>query len=287
MNDQPKNDITTVDTTEIDLLALLKLLLSKVWIIFISMVLCGVIAYTGSIFAIAPKYTATAMMYVNNNSISVGAGTFTFSSSQLSAAKSLLDVYVIILRSRTTLEEAIEEADLPYTYTQLREIVSAGSVSGTEIFSITATCTNPDDAVLIVNTLVDILPDRISDIVDGSSVRVVDEAIRPMARSSPSYTRYGLFGILLGAVASCGIIVIQDLLNTTVRDEEYLKQRYNIPILAVVPDVGDGTSRSYGYYRYKYGYHKYGYHKRAYERSYEQRYEEAKAEAEGKDGDNK
>ncbi len=282
MNEKSTTNVVESNTTEIDLLALLRLLISKAWIIFISVVLCGVIAYTGSIFAVAPKYTATAMMYVNNNSLSVGVETFTFSSSQLSAAKSLLDVYVIILRSRTTLDAAIEEADLPYTYSQLRSIVSAGSVSGTEIFSITATCTNPDDAVLIVNTLVDILPERISDIVDGSSVRVVDEAIRPTSRSSPSYTKYGALGMLLGAVISCGFIIIKDLLNTTVRDEDYLKQRYNIPILAVVPDVGDGTTKSYGYYRYKYGYHR-----KSYERSYEQRYEEARAESNAEDGDNR
>ncbi len=283
MDNQATNELVEVDMVEVDLLDMLRLLWEKLWIIVIAMVLCGSIAFTGAIFTVAPLYTSTAMMYVNNNSVSVGDSTFTFSTGQLSAAKSLLDVYLIILRSRTTLEAAIEEADLPYTYGQLRSFVSAGSVNGTGIFTISATCPDPDDAKLIVDTLVEILPERISDIVEGSSVRLVDSAVRPTSRSSPSYTRYALIGVVVGAVLSCAAIIIQDLMNTTVRDEEYLKQRYNIPLLAVIPDAFDPSKKKYGYkygykkggsYRYKYGYQRYGYYKNNYEKSYEKAQEQ-------------
>ena len=53
---------------------------------------------------------------------------------------------------------------------------------------------------MIVDTIVKILPDRIADIVDGSSVRVVDHAVLPTQRSSPSYTKYTLIGLILGFV---------------------------------------------------------------------------------------
>lgn len=281
------NENRASEMMEIDLLDLIKLLWSKIWIIIISMVLCATIAFSASIFMIPPKYTATAMMYVNNSSLSVGSSTITFSSSQLSAAKSLLDVYVIILESRTTLEAAIEKADLNYTYGQLKSMVSSGSVNNTEIFNISATCTNPADAELIVDTLVEILPERISDIVDGSSVRVVDHAILPTGSSSPSYTRYAFMGAIVGAVISAAVIIIRDLMDTTVRDEEYLRNRYNIPILAVVPDVHGSTKKGYGYgkygYRnkYKYGYHRRDYYRQGYERRYEESYEKAQSNQDG------
>jgi len=251
------NNQTVSDGIEINLLDLIKLLWSKVWIIVLCMLLAGTIAFSSAMLLITPTYTASAMMYVNNNSLSVGSTTFTFSSSQLSAAKSLLDVYVIILRSRTTLEMVIDEADLDYTYQQLSGMVTAASVNDTEIFRITATAADPSEAELIVDTIVDILPDRISDIVEGSSVRLVDHAVRPTTRSSPTYTRYAVMGVLIGAVISCAAIIIQDLMNTTVRDEDYLKQRYDIPVLAVVPDANGVAKGKYGY---KYGYHGYGYH---------------------------
>lgn len=283
MNENTTNEIIEGGTTEIDLLGLLRLLFGKIWMILIAMALCGAIAFVTAVFTITPTYTASAMLYVNNSSASVGGVPITISSSQISAAKSLLDTYVVILKTRTTLEAAIEKADLrgKYTYGQLSGIVSASSVNDTDIFRISATCADRDDALLIVDTLVEILPDRISDIVDGSSVRVVDHAIRPSGRSSPSYTKYGVIGVMVGAILSAALIIVQDLLNNTVRDEEYLKQRYSIPILAVIPEAysSSGSKYKYGYKsKYKYGYRgRYGYYKNGYVRDYADSYEKAQA----------
>lgn len=283
MNENTTNEIIEGGTTEIDLLGLLRLLFGKIWMILIAMALCGAIAFVTAVFTITPTYTASAMLYVNNSSASVGGVPITISSSQISAAKSLLDTYVVILKTRTTLEAAIEKADLrgKYTYGQLSGIVSASSVNDTDIFRISATCADRDDALLIVDTLVEILPDRISDIVDGSSVRVVDHAIRPSGRSSPSYTKYGVMGVMVGAILSAALIIVQDLLNNTVRDEEYLKQRYSIPILAVIPEAysSSGSKYKYGYKsKYKYGYRgRYGYYKNGYVRDYADSYEKAQA----------
>ena len=282
MNYHAANEMNEIDAVEIDLFDLIRLLWQKLWIIVLSMILCGAIAFSFAVFAVTPQYTASAMLYVNNSSASVSGIPITITSAQLSASKSLLSTYVVILKTRTTLEMAIEKADLDYSYGQLQGMVSAAAVNNTDIFSITATCPNPDDAKLIVDTLVDVLPDRIADIVDGSSVRVVDRSVRPSGRSSPSYTKYAVIGILAGLILSCFAIVAEDLMNTTVRDEEYLKMRYNIPILAVVPEAYSVSKKAYGYRygyksRYRYGYHgKYGYRRNTYNNGYAESYENAK-----------
>ena len=239
---------------EIDILHLIRLLWQKAWIIMISMVVCGAIAFTYSSVLIAPQYKSRAMMYVNNSSLSFGGSSLTISASELSAAKSLLDIYLIILKSRTTMEEVAQEAGLDYSYQKMASMVSAASVNGTEVFEIVATSSDPAEAALIVDTITKVLPDRISEIVDGSSVRIVDTAVMPTAKSSPNNTRNGILGVLIGAVISCAAIIIMDLTNTTVRDEEYLNGKYNIPILAVIPDMyakSSGSRYYSGYYREK------------------------------------
>lgn len=242
------NTNTTNEELEIDLLHLVRILWQKLWIIVLTMVILGSLLFSYAMFFVTPQYQAKAMMYVNNSALSLGGTSFSISSSELSAAKSLLDVYLVILHSRTTLEAVIEEAGLDYTYEQLKGKVSAGSVNGTEIFEITATTGSPQESELIVDTLVKILPDRISDIVDGSSVRLVDHAVLPTHRSSPSYTKYAMIGMILGMVLSCGIIIVIDLMDTTVRSEDFLHQQYDIPVLAVVPDAHDAGKSSYSYY---------------------------------------
>ena len=242
------NTQTDNNEIEIDLLHLIKVLWQKVWIIGITTILLGVIAFSYAFLFVTPQYQAKALMYVNNSSFTVGSTSFSISSSELTAAKSLLDTYVIILKSRTTMEKVLEETGLDYTYEQISDMVSASSVNSTEVFQIVATSSDPAEAELIVDTIVKILPDRIADIVDGSSVRLVDHAVLPTQRSSPSYTKYAMIGLVLGFVLSCGVIIVIDLMDTTIRDEEYLTQRYNLPVLAVVPDAYETRKGSYSYY---------------------------------------
>ena len=106
MNEQSiGNEIIENNTSsEIDLLGVIGLLWSHLWVIIISMIVGGAFAFVTAVFTITPTYTASAMLYVNNSSASVGGVPITISSSQLSAAKSLLDTYVVILKTRTTLD---------------------------------------------------------------------------------------------------------------------------------------------------------------------------------------
>lgn len=233
--------------TEIDLLRLLKVLLKKAWIIIICTLLAGIIAFMYSALLIDPQYQARAMMYVNNSSFSIGSTSFSISASELSAARSLLDLYVVILKSRTTLERIIDESGVSYTTDELSAMLSAKSVSSTEVFEIVCTSTDPEEAKLIVNTVTEVLPDRIYEIVDGSSVRIVDDAVTPKRKSAPSNTRNALIGMLIGFVASAGIIILLDLLDNTVHDENYLLDTYDIPMLASVPNMN--SKKTNGYYR--------------------------------------
>ena len=129
-------------------------------------------------------------------------------------------------------------------------MITASAVNGTEIFEIVVT--NPDNqkAELIANTIADVLQKKIANIVEGSSVRIVDYAIVPAYPVSPSVTKYTAIGLLFGGMLSVGIIVLMELMNEYIRSEDYLLQTYDLPILAVVPAMG-ATSRSRGISEYQ------------------------------------
>ncbi|MBQ4055143.1 MAG: hypothetical protein IJD17_05470 [Clostridia bacterium] len=245
------NNRNTNDKSEIDLLHLVKLLWSKAWLIVLVMILLGALAFSYAMFFVTPMYQATAKMYVNNKSISVGSSVLSIS--DISAAKELLNTYVEILHTRETLEVVIENTGVEYTYEQLSRMISASSVNDTEIFAITVTGPDPKEAKDIVDEIVKILPDRITNVITDTQPRLVDKAVTPVNRSSPSYTRYAVIGMLVGFVLTCGIIIIIDLMDTTMRSEDYLTQNYpEIPVLAIVPDMYETKKRSYSYY-YSYG----------------------------------
>lgn len=236
------------DEIEIDLLELARVLLHRWWAILLAMIACGAVAFSYTFFLVDPLYQASALMYVNNSDISVGSTSFSISSSDLTAAQKLVDTYVVILKSRTALDEVKEQADLDYSYEELKNMISAAAVNSTEVFEIKVTSKDPQEAEKIANTIARILPDKISDIVVGSDVRIVDYAVVPSHRYSPSYTKNTAIGILIGLVLSAGLIIMLYLLDENIRSEDYLTQNYpDIPLLAVIPDM-TSNRHSGGYY---------------------------------------
>lgn len=235
--------------TEIDLLALLGALWSHAVVIISATLIAGVVALAYTLFFVTPLYQSSAMLYVNNNSLSVG--TTKIDMGDLTASKSLAATYTVILKSRTTLEQVIARADLDYRYDTLDRMITADTVNDTEVFRVTVTSSDPVEAEKIANTIIEVLPDRINTIMEGSAVKIVDTAIVPDRYVSPSFRKNTVIGMMLGFVLSCGFYVIVFMLDTLIHSENTLLEEYpEIPLLAVVPRVGEGSG---SYYSYGYG----------------------------------
>ena len=241
----------TENMDEIDLRELFGALVRRWWAIVLAVVIAGSAAFGYTYFMVDPLYQSSTLMYVNNSDISVGSTSFSISNADLTAAQKLVETYVVILKSRTVLNEVIEEAGLNYSYEKLRSMISASAVNSTEVFEIVVTSKNPAEAERIANTIAALLPDKIADIVAGSDVRIVDYAVVPSHRSSPSYTRNTAIGMILGAVVCAAIIILAYVFDENIHSEDYLTQTYpDIPLLSVIPDMTVTKQRS-GYYGYQ------------------------------------
>lgn len=240
------------DEIQIDLAVLFKALWSKAWLIILGTILGGVIAFVVAEFLILPMYESSAVMYVNNAEEHGGQ----INSTQVTIARNLVATYIEILKSRDTLTEVIEKSGVDYTYGQLVNKISASSKNNTEVFEIVVRCGNPEDAQKIAAAIVEVLPERLAGIVDGSNVRVVDKPLFSDTPVSPSVTKYTAIGMVLGFILYCGVIIILKLMDNTIRDAEYLQQTFNVPVLATIPNLVNKKSKSYGYYKSYGGYDK-------------------------------
>ena len=235
---------------EIDLLQLFRALWRNALVIILVAILFGGLAFGGTYMFISPKYQATAMMYVNNSTVSVGSTNFSITSGELSAAQTLVDTYIVILKTRTTLDEIIQESGVVYTVEDISKMISASAVKGTGVFSVTVTSNSPTEAELIANTIAKVLPERIADIIEGSDVRIVDYAIVPAHRSSPSYTKNTAIGGLLGVVLVAAIICLKEIFgaqeDVMIHSSDDVAKLYpDIPVLAIIPDMRTPSNKSY------------------------------------------
>ena len=241
-----KNKADTQEV-EIDLVQVFRVLWKyAVVILLVGILFAAALFFYARVF-VSPKYEANALFYVNNSTLSLSSAV-KISTGELNAASDLVDTYVAILQSRANMELVIEESGVNYTYEQLRNMVSAKAVNSTGLFRVTVTSTNPEEARQLANVIAVILPEKIADIVTNSSVEVVDYAVTPHTRVSPSYFRYAAIGLLLGILLSSAAVLLISYLDDVIHDEDYLLQNYDTPVLATIPDLLAKTPRKYGYY---------------------------------------
>jgi capsular polysaccharide biosynthesis protein len=249
MNEYKKKE--QAEEMEIDVQELVSELWDKMWYLLVSAVMGAVAAFLITFLLITPLFQSSAMFYVNNSSLSVGDATFSIDSGDISASKSLVDSYIVILKTRESLNDVIDYSGVNRTYEELRSMISAASVNSTEIFEVVVTSPDPAEAEQIAKAIAYILPKRISSIIEGTSAKIVDSAVKATTPSSPSYTMNVLAGFAIGFALAAVFVMLQKLFDITIRSEEDIAQCCDHPVLASVPDM-DAPSKG-GYYYGAYG----------------------------------
>ena len=234
----------------VDIMHILRVLWNKIWMILLIAFMAAVAGFSWATFVVTPKYSSQIMLYVNNNAFSLGDMGFSVSSSQLTAAQSLVKTYTVILKNRTTLETVIQKTGVPYDYEELYGMIEASDVNKTEILKVTVTSTDPEEAAKIVNCIAEILPQRISEVIEGASMTVIDTGIVDPDPVAPNTINYTLIACVLGGLTTAAVLAIFAVLDDTIHDEEYIQQTYNYPILAKVPDLlsQSNSKKNDGYY---------------------------------------
>lgn len=241
----------TKEQNTVDLMQVAYALWKKVWLIVLVGVLCAAIGFSLAAFIIAPRYSATVMLYVNNRMQTQGGIGSVISSSDISAAQSLVRTYGEILNNRTTMERVIAKSGVSYTYKEISEMIKSAPSNDTEIMKVTVTTGDPEEAARIANAIAAVLPERVEEIIEGASMRIVESAIPNPEKTGPSIPKMTLIGLILGVVLSAAVISVAALLDDTVHDEEYVIRNYGCPVLAKVPDLVEEEGHGYGYYRRK------------------------------------
>jgi len=247
MNEQEKSN----GFLEVNMWRLLNEVLRKSWLVGLAAVIGAVLTFLISAYVITPKYEASAMFYVNNTNFSLGDTAVSITSADITASKSLVESYIVILDTRDTLVEVIEQSNVDRDYEEVRDMLTAEAVNETEIFKVTVTSEDREEALKIATAISQILPKRIRSIIEGTSAQRVETAVLPMEPSSPNVMINTLLGFLLGLVLAVAAIVMRELFDVTVRSEEDVAISSNLPILAAVPNMA--VSGKGGYYYSGYG----------------------------------
>ena len=220
---------------EIDFKQLFDALLSRAWMIAAVTLMLGAFAFFYSKFAITPLYEAKSTIYVNSSQNVISNNIET---NEISASSMMASVFVEMLKSNAIIDEVKEVSGVSYDLDTLRSMISATAVDDTPLMRITVVSPNPKEAVLISNALLDVAPGKMTNIVDGGSVKIIDRPLEPAYPSSPNILKNTFLGLVLGFILSAGIVIFMELLDSRIRDEEQIRNMFeDLPVLATIPEI--------------------------------------------------
>jgi len=228
------------ETNEISLQEIFMILWNKVWVIILCTLIGGVAAFGISAFVLDPTYTSRVSMYVNSNTERENT---IANLNDINASQKLVSTYIEILKSDNVLSKVITETGFTYTPEQIRKMLTASAVNGTEIFEVKITTKDANEAAVIANTIAAVAPEEIIRVVKAGSVELIDEAVPATSPSSPNVLLNTIIGLMLGGVLSVLGVLVAEMLDNRIKHEDDLKKGYDFPILGTIPDLEDAATR--------------------------------------------
>lgn len=233
---------------EINIIPLLKEMLKKLWLMVLVGLIVGGAVFVGAKMLIKPTYRSGFTAYVNNKQSKENSDYLT--SSDVSASKQIVQTYQKILTSNTILTAAAQSLDVDSTYAILQGKVTTEIKDETEIISVYVVDTDPQFAYDYAQAISKTAPQYMAQIVEGSSMKIIDYPEYSDSRFKPNYIRFGLIGFLIGVVLVAVFVIIRYFLDDTVKTENDIESRYTIPILGVIPDISRASNNRSDYYYY-------------------------------------
>lgn len=195
-----------------------------------------------------PVYTSYTELYVNTVYKEDGS-----LSSGISAERNYVSTYIELLNtvkySNHVYNYLSEEDKKLTTPDGIYQSLTIGSKNETEIIFVRVYNTNKELAYNIAKAVEGCTSDYLFNEFGVERINVVDYA-RITGVSSVSYKRSVVIGFALGALFAFFIVFVKDLYDYRLRSFSEIKERYNLPVLGMVPTFDSRASASNSKYKY-------------------------------------
>lgn len=228
---------------QINLMDILKLYLKRWWIIMIAMVVCAVLAGVFTTAFITPMYTSQGTLYTENTSDIMNQDVTGVDLSTVMVRKELVGTYAEVLSSNSFMQLVAKQSDLGYSSGEIKSMVSMRAKDETEILVISVTTTDPKHSHIIAQKILDMAPKFVNEIVEGGSVKILDQPVYSEAPSSPNTVRNIEIGAILGILFSMALVLAIEIIDNKVKDADAVAEMFKYPILGEIPTMHNNQKK--------------------------------------------
>ena len=219
---------------EIDVFQLVKVLWKRKFLIVLTAIIAGLVAFAYSSFVIKPQYTSTTRIYVVNRNQADKPG---LTNQDLQAGTYLVKDYREIILSQDVLEKVVADQSLTIDAKTLGKKVSVTVPADTRIVSISVRDGKPEEASRIANALREVAAQKIISVTRVSDVTTLEEARPATSPSSPTIRRHTMMATIAGIGFITVIVLLVELLDDRVKRPEDIEEVMHLSLLGVIPNL--------------------------------------------------
>lgn len=130
------------------------------------------------------------------------------------------------------------------TTSELEDAITIKTQTNSQVFSVSVETDNPKKSAAAANTIATVFKNRIKKIMNVNNVTIVAKATTPAKPSSPNVKLFTLAGAVLGLLISFMIVLMRDLMDTSVRDNDFMVDELGLTNLGQITHINldDGFS---------------------------------------------
>lgn len=158
----------------------------------------------------------------------------TISSGEISLSEQLMNTYVQIIKSDSVMNKVIDNLNLNMTSNQLAKCIRVVPESKSTVLKISATSSNPQQAVEIVSEIENVFFERINELYNIKSAKVLDEPVLEKNPSNINPKKYAFFGFLIGFVVATTILLVKEFFNDNIKNENDVEKNLKLNVLSKI-----------------------------------------------------
>jgi len=206
---------------EISLKELYQIVKKHFLTILIAMVTGVIIAVLAMMFLVTPKYNSEAQLLVNQQPSQQNIQT-----TEIQTNIQMINTYRDIITGHSLLSSVNEKLGNKYTIAELSSAISVEQGQNSQAFKISATMETAEEAQIVLNELIAIFENTIDEFYGdvGARIFVLSPATYNPNRVSPKLISFILIGAIIGLAFSVLIILVIEMMDTTVKEDDYLAE---------------------------------------------------------------
>lgn len=182
---------------------------------------------------VTPMYDSTTQLLVNRTN----DGTNNIQLNDINSNVQMINTYKDIIKGPVILDGVKEDLDLDYTVTELAEMVVIDVNQDSQVFSLTVTGPNPDEAAEIANGIAATFQSAIFDIMNVENVSIISAASVNSKPVSPVVVNNLMIGLGVGLLFGFGVALIRYAMAKTIDDYQFITQTIGWPNLGSISEL--------------------------------------------------